>query len=166
MTTEQIIGLTLALLIMMVGIIGTLVPGIPGAGLVLIASIAHRLYFGPHGASNWILAGLVLLTGLCFVVEYLSEILGARKLGATWRGVVGAITGGLVGLFFSIPGILLGPFIGATLFELAGGRKIKPAAKAGAGATLGLLVGAVGKISICVAMVILFTVNVIFRSGT
>jgi hypothetical protein len=91
-------------------------------------------------------------------------MIGAKKLGATWKGVTGAVVGGLVGLFFSIPGILLGPFIGATLFELIGDREFRDAVRAGTGATLGLLVGAVGKTALGLAMVLLFTVNVIQRS--
>jgi uncharacterized protein YqgC (DUF456 family) len=51
------------------------------------------------------------------------------------------------------------------LFEFAGGRQFKPAAKAGLGATLGLLAGALGKFAICIAMMALFGVNVIYRSA-
>jgi uncharacterized protein YqgC (DUF456 family) len=132
--------------------------------LVLVAAIVHRLYFGAASANNWVLAGLVLLTLLSLLFDYLASMFGAKKLGATWKGILGAIVGGLVGLFFGIPGIILGPFLGALLLEMAGGRKLKPAARAGLGALLGLLAGAVGKLAICVAMIGLFTVNVIWRS--
>jgi uncharacterized protein YqgC (DUF456 family) len=50
------------------------------------------------------------------------------------------------------------------LFELIGGHEWRKAAKAGAGATLGLFAGAIGKCGICVAMIVLFAVNVIYRS--
>ena len=72
--------------------------------------------------------------------------------------------GGVVGLFFSLPGIILGPFIGATLFELLGRKELKSAARAGVGAVVGLLLGVVGKCSISVIMIALFTTNVIYRS--
>jgi len=165
MSVEEIIGLSLALLVMLVGVAGCVIPGIPGTPLVLAAAVAHRLYFGQHSAHTWVLATLAGLAVLSMLVDYVAGMVGARKLGATWRGVLGAVLGGVVGLFFSLPGILLGPFIGATLLEFAGGRKLKPAAKAGLGATLGLLVGAVGKVSLAVAMVLLFAVSVIYRSG-
>lgn len=164
MSVEQMIGLGLALLVMIVGLIGTVVPGLPGTPLILVGGVAHRLYFGDASANNWVLALLVVLTALALLVDYVAGMVGAKKLGATWRGVLGAVLGGIVGLFFSIPGILLGPFVGATLLELMGGREFKPAARAGLGATLGLLVGGVGKISISVAMIVLFTANVIARS--
>jgi uncharacterized protein YqgC (DUF456 family) len=164
MTADQIIGLVLALLVMLCGSVGSILPGIPGTPLVLLAAIGHRLYFGSAGANYWVLGLLVLLTLLSVGFDYLASMYGAKKLGATCRGVLGAVVGGLVGIFFSFPGIILGPFLGALVFEFAGGRGFKPAAKAGLGATLGLLAGAVGKFAICVTMMGLFALNVFYRS--
>lgn len=164
MTTEQIVGLILALIVMCVGLAGSILPGLPSTPLVLIGAVGHKLYFGPAGAAWWVLAVLTAMTVLSMVMDYLASVYGAKKLGATWRGAVGAIVGGLIGLFFSLPGILLGPFVGAFLFEMAGGREWKAASRAGVGATLGLLAGALGKLAGCVAMMGLFTVNVIYRS--
>jgi hypothetical protein len=163
-TTEQIIGLILALLVMCVGVAGSVLPGVPSTPLVLIAAIGHKLYFGPTGAAWWVLVVLAAFTALSLVMDYAASVYGAKRLGATWRGAVGAIVGGLIGLFFNLPGILLGPFVGAFLFEMAGGREWREASKAGIGATLGLLAGALGKLACCVAMMVLFTVNVIIRS--
>lgn len=164
MTTEQIIGLILVLLVMCVGVAGSILPGLPSTPVVLVAAIAHKLYFGPTGAAWWVLVILVAFTVVSLVVDYVASVYGAKKLGATWRGAVGAIIGGLIGLFFSLPGILLGPFVGAFLFEWAGGREWREASKAGVGATLGLLAGTLGKLACCIAMMLLFTANVIIRS--
>src|SRR3954466_14387851 len=139
MSVEQIIGLALALLLMLCGSAASVLPGIPGTPIVLLVAIGHRLYFGPAGANNWILAILVLLTLISMGFDYLASMFGAKKLGVTWKGILGAMLGGLVGLFFNLPGILLGPFVGALLFEFAGGRDFRPAFKAGVGATIGLL---------------------------
>jgi len=73
-------------------------------------------------------------------------------------GMVGSV------LFFGLPGILLGPFVGALLFELIGGREFTESARAGLGASLGLLAGAAGKLFFCLLMMALFTANVIYRS--
>lgn len=163
-TTEQIIGLILALLVMCVGVAGSILPGVPSTPLVLVAAIAHKIYFGITGAAWWVIGVLAGLTAFSLVMDYVASVYGAKRLGATWRGAVGAIVGGLIGLFFHLPGILLGPFIGAVVFEMAGGRELKAASKAGVGATLGLLAGALGKLACCVAMMGLFAVNVIYRS--
>jgi hypothetical protein len=164
MTWEQIIGLSLALLVMLVALVGNVVPGIPGTPLALIAAVAHRLYFGQASVNNLVLFVLILLTILALVLDYLSSALGAKKFGATWRGMVGAVIGGIVGLFFSLPGIILGPFLGATALEMFGDKEFKQAAKAGAGAVLGLALGAIGKSALCVIMITLFAVNVVARS--
>ena len=164
MTTEQIIGLVLALLLMCIGVAGSILPGLPSTPLVFIGALGHKLYFGPTGAAWWVMAVLAAFTLISLVVDYAASVYGAKKLGATWRGVVGAIVGGLIGLFFNLPGILLGPFIGAALFELAGGREWREASKAGVGATLGLLAGTLGKLLCCGTMMALFTMNVVYRS--
>jgi len=164
MMTEQFIGLSLALLVMLTGLIGSLLPVLPGTPLVLVAAIGHRLYFGEASASNLVLGILVALTLVSLVFDFLASLLGAKKFGATWRGMIGAVIGGIIGLFFSLPGIILGPFLGAMLFEMLGDKEFKKAAHAGVGATMGLLLGIVGKFSICIVMMILFATNVILRS--
>jgi uncharacterized protein YqgC (DUF456 family) len=164
MTTEQIIGLRLALLVMLVGLIGSLLPVLPGPPLVLAAAIIHRLVFGQASVNNLVLIILVGLTAVALVFDFLASVLGTRKFGSTWRGMVGAVVGGMIGLFFALPGIILGPFLGAMLFEMLGDKEFKEAAHAGLGATLRLLLGIVGKFVICVVMILLFTTNVILRS--
>jgi uncharacterized protein YqgC (DUF456 family) len=164
MTTAEIIGLSLALLVMLAGLIGSLLPVLPGTPLVLVAAIGHRLYFGQASVSNLVLGILVTLTLISVLFDFLAGMLGARRFGATWRGMTGAVVGGVIGLFFNLPGIILGPFLGAMLFEMLGDKEFKQAVRAGLGATVGLLLGIVGKFSISVVMIILFATNVILRS--
>jgi uncharacterized protein YqgC (DUF456 family) len=163
-TPAEIAGLVLALLVMLVGVIGCVVPGLPGTPLVLGAALVHKLVFGPNGAAWWLLVVLALFTGLALVADYVASVYGAKRLGATWRGALGAILGGVAGLFFLPIGILVGPFLGAFLLELAGRRHWKDASKAGAGATLGLLVGAAAKVAASIAMILVFAVNVLYRA--
>jgi hypothetical protein len=164
MTTEQIIGLVLTLLVMCVGLAGSILPGVPSTPLVLLAALGHKLYFGAAGAAWWVIGVLGVFVALSFGMDYLATALGAKRLGATWRGVLGAVVGGLIGLFFALPGLIVGPFLGALAFEMAGGRDWKESSRAGLGALLGLLAGALGKLACCLAMMGLFTANVIYRS--
>lgn len=164
MTWVEIVGLCLALLVMFLGLIGSALPGIPGTPLVLLAAVGHRLYFGAASANNTVLLVLVMLMLASLLFDFVASMLGAKKLGATWRGALGAVVGGTVGLFFNLPGIILGPFVGATAFEMMAGREFKKAAKAGGGAVLGLVIGAIGKVAVCAVMMTLFASNVIYRS--
>ena len=149
---------------MLAGFVGSIVPGLPGTPIVLLAAIGHRIYFGQQSVDYWVLGALVVLTAASFVLDYLAGMYGARRFGATWRGVLGSVIGGLIGLFFGLPGVLLGPFLGAALFELLGGYEMKKAIHAGIGATVGLLAGTVGKCGICVMMIGAFTVSVVYHS--
>src|ERR1041385_5880162 len=164
MSLEQIVGLCLALFMMSFGLAGSVLPGIPSTPLVMLVAIGHRLYFGPASASNLALVLLGLLMCLSLGMDYLASMYGAKRLGATWRGVLGAVVGGMIGIFFSIPGIVLGPFLGALLFGMVGGREWKEAARAGLGAVIGLFVGALGKLACCVSMMGLFAASVIYAS--
>lgn len=149
---------------MLIGIIGSVIPGMPGAPIILLVAVGHRLYFGSDGANNLVLIVLTALTVLAFLLDYLGSMYGAKRFGATWRGVIGGAFGLMIGLFFGVWGIVLGAFLGAMVFEIAGGYEFKKAARAGAGATLGMLGGTLGKLLVCLAMTLLFTVNVIARS--
>ena len=164
MTTEQIIGFSIAILIMLIGVAGCLLPVLPGTPILLVAAVVHRLYFGETGPSTLVLVILTLLTIISLVFDQLASVVGAKRMGATWKGVTGAVIGGLVGLFFNLPGIILGPFIGATLFEMFGDREFRDAFRAGVGATLGLLLGAVGKVAVSMVMLLMFSWSVVTRS--
>lgn len=163
-TTEQIIGLSVTLVVMLIGLVGSVVPVLPGTPVVLIAAIGHRLYFGDASVSNLFLVALLVMTGLSLLLDFLASVIGAKKFGATWRGMVGAVLGGIVGLFFALPGIVAGPFVGAMLLEMSGGKEFKVALRAGTGAVLGLLLGTVAKFGICVVMIALFATNTIYRT--
>lgn len=165
MSADQLLGLTAALLVMVLGFAGSFLPGLPSTPLVLAAAIGHKIYFRENSVGWVVMTVLVAVTVFSMVMDYLASIYGAKKLGATWRGALGAILGGIVGLFFAFPGLLVGPFVGAFGFEMLGGRNWRESGKAGAGATLGLIAGALGKMACCLAMIGLFAFNVVYHSS-
>lgn len=101
---------------------------------------------------------------LAMVFDYAASVHGAHTLGATWRGCLSAAAAGLVGLFFAPIGLVVCPFMGAFIVELAMRRPCKDASKAGVGAVLGFAAGALGKFAYGIGMVALFTFNIICRS--
>ena len=148
-------GYGIVLLIMFIGVMGNLIPGIPGTPLILAGAVGHQLYFAGQGGAGWWWVAVLTAFGLLALgLDYLATLLGAKKLGATWRGMVGAV---VVGLFVFPPiGLVVGPFVGAMGFEWAFGRKAPEAAKAGVGAVIGMALGVVGKLVCSVVMVSLF----------
>merc|ERR1711991_1010163 len=114
---------------MVVGAIGSMVPAIPSTPVVFLAALGHKIYFGEDSISYLILGILGMVTLFSVVMDYIASLVGARKLGATWRSVVGALVGGILGIFLGPWGILIGPFGGALAFEMLGGRQLDEASK-------------------------------------
>ena len=164
MTTQEIIGFIIAEGFMVIGAVGSMLPAIPSTPVVFLAALGHKIYFGDNSISYLILAILGAITLFSLVMDYIASLVGARKLGATWRGVAGALIGGISGLFLGPWGILIGPFIGALTFEMIGGRQFEEASKAGFGALLGIVAGTLGKFICAIAMASLFAANIIWRA--
>ncbi|KAF1689124.1 DUF456 domain-containing protein [Pseudoxanthomonas taiwanensis] len=146
----------LAALLVAVGLAGVILPALPGLPLVfggmLLAAWAGD--FQRIGAGTLVVLGL--LTALSLAVDLLAAALGARRVGAGPLAVWGAALGALVGLAFGLPGLVLGPFIGALLGELWHVRDLPRAARVGLGTWLGLLLGAALKLALAFAMLGLF----------
>ena len=156
--TELWTGYAIVLLIMFIGVMGNLIPGIPGTPLILAGAVGHQLYFaGQGGVGWWWVAALAALGLVALGLDYLATLIGAKKLGATWKGMVGAVLGVIVGVFVFPPvGLIVGPFVGAMGFEWVFGREARESAKAGVGAVLGLALGVLGKLICSVVMFALF----------
>ena len=100
---------------------------------------------------------LTLATALVYLIDFAAGTFGARHLGASRRAVWGAAIGTMVGLFFGLPGILLGPFLGAVAGEYTVHRRLAQAGRAGAGTWLGLALGAAAKVALVFGMLAIFT---------
>jgi uncharacterized protein YqgC (DUF456 family) len=152
---------TLVILLMVAGIVGSIVPYIPGAALILAGAVAHQLMLGNGRTAGWWMIGvLVVMAVLSYVVDIVAGAMGARRYGASKWGAWGGFIGAIVGLFFGLPGLLLGPVIGVLAGELILARKqIGAAASASWGTILGSLVGVLGKFLIAMAMVAVFCLS-------
>lgn len=151
----------IAIILMAIGLIGTVAPVLPGTTIIFGAAVIHRIALGPERSCGLsALIALAALTLISYALDAGAAHIGAKRFGATWWGVVGGILGGVVGLFFGLPGLFLGPVIGAIGGELIGGKQLVKAGRAGWGTVLGTLAGMIGKIFIGLAMVAIFVTNV------
>lgn len=151
----------LTLLVMFLGLLGTVLPLLPGTTLIFAAAVFHRLMFGPAASLGWgSLAGLLVLLLLSQAIELLSGAVGAKYFGASRWGAIGGILGGVIGLFFGLIGIFVGPLLGVLAGELLGGKGLLPAGRSTWGTVLGTTAGMVGKFAIGVAMVLWFLLAV------
>jgi uncharacterized protein len=151
----------IAIVLMAVGLIGTVLPLVPGALLILAAAIIHQVNVGPGKSLGWWnIAGLVVLTLVSYALEFGSGYFGAKRFGATKWGTIGAVIGTIAGMFYPFPGLLVGPLLGAIAGELIGGKRMVSAGRAGWGTVLGNLAGIVAKLLIALAMVCWFLLTV------
>ncbi|PYJ64117.1 MAG: DUF456 domain-containing protein [Verrucomicrobia bacterium] len=144
-----------------VGLIGTVLPILPGTTIILATVIIHRIMLGADKSVGWkAIVVLILLTLLSYVFDFLGSYFGAKYFGATRWGALGAIAGALVGLFFGIIGLFVGPVIGAVAGEFIAGKRMIDAGRAGWGSLLGNLGALIGKLIIALVMISIFLVNV------
>ena len=141
-----------AIVLVMVGLAGVLLPVLPGPPLVLGGIVVLAGAYRFERISVPLLIVLAIVTALLVLVDAGASAVGAKRFGGTWRGALGASIGALVGLLGGPVGLVLGAFVGAVLGETLGGKDSREALKAGTGAMLGLVAGAVVKMAVCLAM--------------
>lgn len=157
----------LLIVVMLVGVVGAIVPAVPGVSLIFGAIVIWGLVKGFAGLTvPLVFAGVVLLLG--FGIDFLATTWGAQKLGASKWGQIGAIVGLLAGFFGLLPalpfggpllGILIGPLLGAAIAELIYRRDFVLAMKAALGILVGTVVGNVVQFVLAIATVAVFLIT-------
>lgn len=138
----ETILLIIAIALVLLGCLGSFLPGLPGTPLIFLGFLVQAW------SSGWtdISGRTVLIVGLIALavqlLDFYAGALGAKRYGATRMGVWGAVFGAVVGvLAFNVVGLVLGALAGAVGAELLGGRHRDEALRAGWGAMIGLLAG-------------------------
>jgi len=149
----EIVLLILAFICLAVGIIGCIVPGLPGTPIAYaglwIAQATDRVDFSWQILLVW---GIVTI--VVSVLDYVVPAWGTKKFGGTKFGVWGSTIGLIIGLFFGAWGVILGPLVGAIIGELFGGKEVSEALRAGWGSFVGLLCGTILKLICCGLMTV------------
>ncbi|HUA80014.1 MAG TPA: DUF456 family protein [Dyella sp.] len=145
----------LAIALILGGLIGTVVPNVPGVpmifgGIWLAAALDNYQHLGVV----WLIV-LAVLAALGIATDFIAASLGAKRVGASSTAVWGASIGTLVGMFFGLPGLILGPFVGALIGELVSSKSVLRSAHVGIGTWLGLLFGTLVKLVLSLTMVAL-----------
>ncbi|MCD9031106.1 DUF456 domain-containing protein [Luteimonas sp. Y-2-2-4F] len=151
----------LAAVLVIVGLLGTILPALPGiplvfAGMLLAAWADDFAHVGPLT-----LGLLALLAALSFLVDFWATAMGAKRVGASRKALAGAVIGTFVGIFFGIPGIFVGPFAGAMAGELLHRRRLDApnlgeATRVGLGTWIGVAVAIALKLMLAFAMIGVF----------
>jgi uncharacterized protein len=146
----------LAVALVVIGLVGIVVPALPGTILIfaglLLAAWADG--FTRVGAGTLTLVGVIAAAS--YGVDFVAAAFGVKRLGASSRAMTGAALGTLVGLFLGIPGLIVGPFVGAVLGELTVHRDFARAGRAGVAAWIGFAIGMAVKVALAFTMVAIF----------
>jgi hypothetical protein len=146
----------LAMLLVLVGVSGSVLPALPGVPLVF-AGLLLAAWIDGFEKVGWLpLVLLGLMTVLSFVIDFAASVLGAKRVGATPLAIAGAAIGAVGGIFFGLPGLILGPFAGAVIGELVSHGKVQQATRAGVATWMGLLFGTLAKLALVFSMLGLF----------
>jgi uncharacterized protein YqgC (DUF456 family) len=147
---------TLAVLLMLVGFAGVVLPALPGIPL-MFAGMLLAAWIDDFTRIGWLaLVVLGVLTTITVVIDFAAGSLGAKRVGASPRAIAGAAIGTVIGIFFGLPGLLLGPFVGAVIGEFAAAGGPRQALRVGVASWLGFAFGTLLKVAIAFAMLGVF----------
>ncbi len=151
----------LAAVLVLVGLVGTVLPALPGLPLVFGGMLLAAWAGGFAQISVVTIVILGVLTLLSLAIDFWAAALGAKRVGASRKALVGAVLGTFAGIFFGPVGLFVGPFVGALAGELLHGRgldqqRLGQATRVGFGTWLGIVFGVVLKLTLAFAMIGLF----------
>lgn len=144
------------------GFLGCFLPLLPGTALILAGVFAYHWVVAPAGAqlSAVTLWGISLIMVVSHVTDIASTLIGARRYGASTRGVWGGFAGLVIGLAFGLPGLLLGPLVGVVAGELLSGKQPREAVEAAWGTVVGSAAGILLRVVAGGAMLVWFILAV------
>ena len=158
LTWQWLVGLAL----IVAGFLGIFVPALPGVPL-MYAGMLLAAWGDDFQRIGWLsLSVLGVLTVISIVVDLAASALGAQRAGASRRAIWGAFAGALIGLFLGLPGLILGPFVGAVIGELSVHGQWDAAGRVGVATWVGLIFGTLTKIAIAFSMLGVFALAYFF----
>lgn len=133
------------------GIVGSIVPFLPGPPLAFAGLLLQQLRSDPPFTVDFLLiwAGITIVVS---ILDYVIPLYGTKKLGGSKYGMWGCTIGLFAGIFFPPWGIVAGPFIGAFVGEIVASKESGQALRAAAGSFIGFLFGTLLKLVACFLM--------------
>ena len=137
--------LILGVAVIVFGVVSLVAPVVPGVAIIYLGVVIVAWADDFTRICPVMLAVMLGLTLMAMVADNIAALFGARRAGASAWGVFGAGIGALAGLVFGLPGVVLGPALGALTFEYVRNPDAKKALRAGVGGFLGFVLGVIAK---------------------
>ena len=145
-----------AVLLVIVGLAGTVLPALPGVPLIFIGVLVAAWAEDFQRISGLTIGILGVLTVIGVVVDYVAAAMSAKRAGASRAGIAGAAIGTIAGIVTGLWGLLFMPLVGAAIGEFIGHRDALRAGRVGVATWVGLLVGTVVKLAVAFTMIGVF----------
>jgi uncharacterized protein YqgC (DUF456 family) len=156
----EIVFWCLVLLLLFTGFVGSVVPLLPGTTLMLVAVLLQK-WLLPDTLAWTAVAWIAVFWLFSVISDFACTLIGTRLFGGSKWGMAGASGGALVGMFFSLPVLLLGTMLGAVVAEKWGAKRSTDSSlKSGAGATVGFLLGTVARFACAVAIMAIYGIAI------
>ena len=146
----------IAVLLILVGIAGTVLPALPGVLLIFGGVLLAAWISDFQRISVFTVVVMAILAVIGIVIDYVAAAISAKRAGVSKQGIIGAAIGTLAGVFVGLWGLLFMPLAGAAVGELIAHRDMLSAGKVGAATWLGLIVATAVKLAIAFTMVGVF----------
>jgi uncharacterized protein YqgC (DUF456 family) len=153
----------LVVVLIAVGVAGTILPALPGAILVFGGILLGAWIDQFERVSITVVVICGVLTLLAWVTDYAAAMLGAKRAGASRLAVIGAAIGTIAGVFTGLVGLIFMPLVGAAIGELIAVRNATRAAQVGMSTWIGLLLGTLAKVVLTFMMVGIFVAALLIR---
>jgi len=157
----QTTALILALILFVLGLLGTVLPVLPGAILIYGGMLLYGIMtqFTTLGTNFFLIQALILV--LVLAVDFLASAVGTRQFKGSKQAVWGAAIGTVLGMIFFGPlGLIIGPFLGAVIAELLQNPNLNQAIWVGIGTLIGFVSGTFLKIAIEIIMIVYFFMKI------
>jgi len=146
----------LAAAMVVIGLVGIVMPALPGHVLILGGLVLAAWADGFRHVGVWTLVLIGVLAAASYTIDFVAAAVSTRRLGASRRAMAGAALGTLAGFFFGIIGLIVGPFAGAVIGELTVSNDLRQAGRAGMAAAIGFAIGTAAKVAIAFVMIAIF----------
>lgn len=145
-----------AVLLIVVGVAGTVLPALPGVPLIFGGVLLAAWIGDFQRISVFTVVVLAVLAVIGIVIDYVAAAISAKRAGASKEGIIGAAIGTVAGVFTGLWGLLFMPLVGAAVGEFMARKDMFRAGKVGAATWFGLLVATAVKLAIAFTMIGVF----------
>ena len=153
----------LAFALIAIGLVGTVMPALPGPPLVLVGILLAAWIDRFAKIPGWVCAIVSVLALAAIAIDWIAGAMGARRVGASKWAVIGATLGAILGVLSGLWGLIFMPLVGAAIGEFIARQDLLRAGHVGLATWIGMLLGTVAKLAIVAVMIGIFAGTLLLR---